>query len=430
MAILEGLQDGTIDAVASDHAPHDDYVKKCEFISAANGIIGLQTSLPLALALMAGGKVAPARIVDLLSAAPARILSLKGKGTLAAGADADVTVIDPEAEWEFGPGTCSRSRRTARSSGGSCADARMRPSAGEGSGTRRSREWKRMPERKAVLALADGTVYEGTAFGYEGETFGEVVFNTGMTGYQEVLTDPSYKGQIVTMTYPEIGNTGINPEDVESNRPWVEGFVVKEAWGLPSNWRHVESLDSYLRRYRVCGIAGLDTRALTRRLRDGGSQMAVLSTADPDPGARAEGEGAALHRGARPGAGGHLGPRGPLEHGGMGPGEGIPSRLRVPRPVRPDPADRRDRLRGQAEHPADARDPRVQRDGRAGRRHRGGGPGDVAGRRLPVERAGRPGRGAVRRRGRQEAAREGCRCSGSASGTRSWGWRWAGRPSS
>jgi carbamoyl-phosphate synthase small subunit len=145
-----------------------------------------------------------------------------------------------------------------------------------------------MPEKRAVLALADGTVYEGVAFGYEGESYGEVVFNTGMTGYQEVLTDPSYKGQIVTMTYPEIGNTGINPDDVESGRPWVEGFVVKEAWGVPSNWRHVESLDSYLRRYRVCGIAGIDTRALTRRLRDGGSQMAALSTADPDPEALAE----------------------------------------------------------------------------------------------------------------------------------------------
>lgn len=101
MAILEGLQDGTIDAVASDHAPHDDYVKRCEFVSAANGIIGLQTSLPLTLALIAGGKITPARIVDLLSAAPARILSMKGKGTLAPGADADVTVIDPGLEWEF-----------------------------------------------------------------------------------------------------------------------------------------------------------------------------------------------------------------------------------------------------------------------------------------------------------------------------------------
>jgi carbamoyl-phosphate synthase small subunit len=139
-----------------------------------------------------------------------------------------------------------------------------------------------MPDRKAILALADGTVFRGAAFGYEGESGGEVVFNTGMTGYQEVLTDPSYKGQIVTMTYPEIGNTGINPDDVESVRPWVEGFIVREAWRLPSNWRHVESLDGYLRRYRICGIEGIDTRALTRRLRDGGSQMGVISSVDRD----------------------------------------------------------------------------------------------------------------------------------------------------
>ncbi len=103
MAILEGIQDGTIDAVACDHAPHEEYVKRCEFVAAANGIIGLQSSLALTLALLAGGKVAPARVVDLLSAAPARILSLKGKGSLAPGADADVTVIDPDREWTFGP---------------------------------------------------------------------------------------------------------------------------------------------------------------------------------------------------------------------------------------------------------------------------------------------------------------------------------------
>jgi carbamoyl-phosphate synthase small subunit len=137
-----------------------------------------------------------------------------------------------------------------------------------------------MPERKTLLALADGTVYRGTAFGHIGESGGEVVFNTGMTGYQEVLTDPSYKGQMVTMTYPEIGNTGINPEDVESSRPCVEGFIAREVWRLPSNWRHVESLDGYLRRYHICGITGVDTRALTRRLRDGGSQMGVISSVD------------------------------------------------------------------------------------------------------------------------------------------------------
>jgi dihydroorotase len=101
MAVLEGLLDGTLDAVGSDHAPHEDYVKRCEFVAAANGIIGLQTSLPLTLALLSGGKASPSRVVELLSAGPARVLSLPGKGSLASGADADVTLIDPDAEWEF-----------------------------------------------------------------------------------------------------------------------------------------------------------------------------------------------------------------------------------------------------------------------------------------------------------------------------------------
>ncbi len=139
-----------------------------------------------------------------------------------------------------------------------------------------------MPERKAILALADGTVFRGTGFGYEGDSGGEIVFNTSMSGYQEILTDPSYKGQMVTMTYPEIGNTGINPDDVESTRPWVEGFIVREAWGTPSNWRNVESLDGYMRRYHICGISGIDTRMLTRLLRNKGSQMGVISSADLD----------------------------------------------------------------------------------------------------------------------------------------------------
>jgi dihydroorotase len=101
MAILEGIGDGTIDAIASDHAPHDEYTKRCEFVAASSGIIGLETALPLSMALLAGGKVSPARFVDLLSAGPARILGLREKGSLRAGADADVTIVDPEAEWEF-----------------------------------------------------------------------------------------------------------------------------------------------------------------------------------------------------------------------------------------------------------------------------------------------------------------------------------------
>ena len=137
--------------------------------------------------------------------------------------------------------------------------------------------------KKALLALADGTVFEGRALGFEGETVGEVVFNTAMTGYQEILTDPSYKGQIITMTCPHIGNYGITREDVESRRIWAEGFVVKESSRRPSNWRSEQALDDYLRESRVVGIEGLDTRALTRHLRDAGSQQGLISHVDLDP---------------------------------------------------------------------------------------------------------------------------------------------------
>jgi carbamoyl-phosphate synthase small subunit len=134
----------------------------------------------------------------------------------------------------------------------------------------------------AKLALEDGTVYTGRAFGATGETFGEAVFNTSMTGYQEVLTDPSYKGQIVCMTYPLIGNYGVNEEDHESARPHVEGFVVREYTRLPSNYRAQSDLESYLHKHGVIGLEGIDTRALVRRLRVRGAMMAVLSTEDQD----------------------------------------------------------------------------------------------------------------------------------------------------
>jgi carbamoyl-phosphate synthase small subunit len=134
--------------------------------------------------------------------------------------------------------------------------------------------------KKAVLALADGMVFEGHSFGAEGETSGEIVFNTSMTGYQEILTDPSYKGQIVTMTYTQIGNYGVNDEDVESAKPYVEGFIVKEYLDIPSNWRAKKTLHQYLAENGIVGIQGIDTRALTRHLRDFGAQPGVISTKD------------------------------------------------------------------------------------------------------------------------------------------------------
>ncbi|MBD3884130.1 glutamine-hydrolyzing carbamoyl-phosphate synthase small subunit [Phormidium tenue FACHB-886] len=135
----------------------------------------------------------------------------------------------------------------------------------------------------ALLVLADGTAYRGWSFGALGTTIGEVVFNTGMTGYQEVMTDPSYRGQIVTFTYPELGNTGVNPEDEESNRPHVRGVIARNICRLPSNWRMTQSLPDYLKQYGIPGIFGIDTRALTRKIRSAGSMNGGISTEILDP---------------------------------------------------------------------------------------------------------------------------------------------------
>ncbi|MFA4888813.1 MAG: glutamine-hydrolyzing carbamoyl-phosphate synthase small subunit [Candidatus Omnitrophota bacterium] len=134
----------------------------------------------------------------------------------------------------------------------------------------------------AILALEDGKVFRGESFGASGERYGEVVFNTSMAGYQEILTDPSYKGQIVAMTYPLIGNYGINKEDMESRRPFLEGFVVKECSKIASNWRSTTSLSQYLKENNVVGIEGIDTRDLTLHIRQKGALKAVLSTEGQD----------------------------------------------------------------------------------------------------------------------------------------------------
>jgi carbamoyl-phosphate synthase small subunit len=137
-------------------------------------------------------------------------------------------------------------------------------------------------QRPALLALEDGRTFRGRSWAAAGEAFGEMVFNTSMTGYQEVLTDPSYAGQIVCMTYPLIGNYGVNSEDEESDRPWVEGFVVREASRVASNWRSQESLEAYLKRWNIVALEGIDTRALVRHIRDKGAMRAGISTIDLD----------------------------------------------------------------------------------------------------------------------------------------------------
>jgi carbamoyl-phosphate synthase small subunit len=194
------------------------------------------------------------------------------------------------------------------------------------------------PPRPARLALADGSVFRGRAFGAETVGSGEVCFNTSMTGYQEILTDPSYAGQIVCMTYTQIGNVGVNPEDEESARPFLQGFVVREMFSAPSSWRAREPLEAYLRRFGVPGITGLDTRALVRRIREGGAQVGVLS-AD----ATQQDEDALVRRArSEPGLDGRdlvaeVTCREPYRWS-EGPWEGIAGQ--VPRPPRPTPTYR------------------------------------------------------------------------------------------
>ena len=134
----------------------------------------------------------------------------------------------------------------------------------------------------SILVLENGAVFSGTNFGAEGETIGEVCFNTGMTGYQEILTDPSYCGQLVTMTYPHIGNYGVNTEDKESIKVQASGFIVREENIVPSNFRSTQSLGEYLKDENVVGIQGIDTRMLTRMIRDEGAMNGIISTTDLD----------------------------------------------------------------------------------------------------------------------------------------------------
>ena len=136
---------------------------------------------------------------------------------------------------------------------------------------------------QAHLVLADGTVLVGEAFGCSGSVIGEVVFNTGMTGYQEVLTDPSYAGQLVTFTYPELGNTGVNPDDQEADQPHARGVIARQLAPLHSNWRSQDSLEEWMRAHQVVGIAGVDTRALVRHLREGGAMNGVICSDGRQP---------------------------------------------------------------------------------------------------------------------------------------------------
>src|SRR5690348_10625935 len=233
----------------------------------------------------------------------------------------------------------------------------------------------------ALLVLEDGTTLRGTAFGADGETFGEMVFNTAMTGYQETLTDPSYCRQIVAMTAPHIGNTGVNEEDPESRRAWVSGYVVREPARLASSWRATRDLDAYPKAEGVTGNAVRGTRLLTRRVRERGAMRAATSTGETSPDNLLE------RLLARPELTG---------------GE-LPRDLRTPGPY-PVPRGRTVRRRGPGHHgvpAAESRGQGLRGAGGPGHDDRGADPGRLAGRRLLQQRARRPGCGHLR--GRRDA---------------------------
>ena len=237
--------------LCSDHAPHCDYEKEVEFDYAPFGITGLETELALSLMQLYHSKrLGLADLIAKFTVAPARLLHLP-KGTLSVGADADVTVFDPDREWVFERGRQrEQRRRTAPFTAGRSAARRWPRSWAAGRRGLNKANWRRSDcswrlRMKAILALEDGSVFHGAGFGARASACGEVCFNTSMTGYQEILTDPSYKGQIVTMTYPLIGNYGVNRQDVESWRPHVAGFVIRELSPVVSNWRAESSLAEY-----------------------------------------------------------------------------------------------------------------------------------------------------------------------------------------
>ena len=249
------------------------------FGEAAFGMLGLETALGVvAQTMVETGLLDWAGVADRMSVRPARIGRLAKHGRpLAVGEPANLTLVDPSAVMDGRPGATRvpvaqhAVRRTdaARPRG---RDVLRRHTDGLG---RRTREGWGMT---AILVLEDGRTFTGDAYGATGETFGEAVFSTGMTGYQETLTDPCYHRQVVVQTAPHIGNTGVNDEDAESRRIWVAGYVVRDPARRPSNWRSLRSLDDELDAQGIVGISGIDTRALTRHLRERGAMRCGIST--------------------------------------------------------------------------------------------------------------------------------------------------------
>ena len=269
-ACVAALADGTIDCIATDHAPHAIQEKACEFDAAPFGIVGLETSLGPGAGPPPSGGGDPCPHDWAGACAWPRRAGSKTSAPLSAGASGDVAIIDPEAEWTVEPETFASKGKNTPLGGW---DA----SRGGSSQLSTTESWLSMPA-KARLILEDGTVFEGTPFGAPARSHGEVVFSTAMTGYQEMLTDPSFAGQVLVLTYPLAGNYGINRETVESKRIQVRGLVVHEACDLPSHWGSDMTLHEYLASQYIPGIAGVDTRALTRRLRTAGVMIGAIAS--------------------------------------------------------------------------------------------------------------------------------------------------------
>ena len=280
-ALRAGLADGTIDVVATDHAPHPHEDKDCEWQAAAFGMLGLETALSVVQETMVDtGLLDWAGVAERMSATPG----------------ADRPAVRPRPPDRGGRAGQRRALRPVRAPGrrrrraglAVAQHAVRRDGAARPGGRHVPARHPDRPRREAgvtgaaVLVLEDGRAFHGDAFGAAGETFGEAVFYTGMTGYQETLTDPSYHRQVVVMTAPHVGNTGMNDEDPESRRIWVSGYVVRDPARVASSWRSVRTLDDELREQGVVGISGIDTRALTRHLRERGAMRVGISSTETD----------------------------------------------------------------------------------------------------------------------------------------------------
>ncbi len=277
-ALIEGLLDGTIDFIATDHAPHTEAEKAMTLERAPFGIVGLETAFPLLYTHLVKTKVITLKqLVDWLTIAPAKTFGLTC-GTLAEGAAADVTVIDLDSSQPIERERFVSKGKNTPFQGWSCQGWPVLTFVGG----KKSVGKRSCDTVKRQLILENGAVFAGIGFGAETEMDGEVVFNTGMTGYQELLSDPSYCGQIVTLTYPLIGNYGINRSDFESITPAIHGMIVKEIEMEPSHWRAGDSLDCLLRAKGIPGLAKIDTRKLTRLIREHGTLRGKLCGIEVD----------------------------------------------------------------------------------------------------------------------------------------------------